>query len=192
MHVVARARTVLARHPWLYWLTVLAAGAAAALVLVGAAHRVDEARAAWGRPVAVVVATAPLAPGDPLAGAVEERRLPAPLLPPSALHAVPDGAVVRQHVAAGEVLVTADVTAEDGPQALVPDGWAAVAVAEAVPTGARAGDAVRPVAGGAELADAGVVVGHHGDAVLVAVPRQDAAAVAHAAATGELALVLVP
>jgi hypothetical protein len=190
MHVLARARRALARHPWLYWLVVLAAGGAVALVLAAAARGVDEARAAWGRTVPVVVATGSLAPGDLLAGAVEVRELPGPMVPPTALRTVPDDAVARQHVAPGEVVVTADVAPPDGPAALLPDAWAAVAVAEAVPSGVRAGDAVRAVAGGVELAG-GLVVGHHGDAVLVAVPVRDAPAVAHAATTGELALVLV-
>ena len=42
------------------------------------------------------------------------------------------------------------------------------------------------------LAAEGVVVGRSGEAVLVAVPAADAPAVAHAAATGELSLLLAP
>ena len=42
------------------------------------------------------------------------------------------------------------------------------------------------------LAADGVVVGHSGDAVLVAVPAEDAPAVAMAATSGELALLIVP
>ena len=76
-------------------------------------------------------------------------------------------------------LVAADVAATAGPRALIPDGWSAVAVAEAVPSGAVVGDPVVAVAGGVVLAAEGVVVGHAGEAVLVAVPTDDGAAVAH-------------
>ncbi len=100
--------------------------------------------------------------------------------------------MARQHIAAGETIVAADVAATDGPRSLVPDGWSAVAVAEAVPSGAAIGDPVVAAAGGVVLAGEGVVVGRSGEVVLVAVPAADAPAVAHAAATGELSLLLVP
>jgi hypothetical protein len=48
------------------------------------------------------------------------------------------------------------------------------------------------VAGGVVLAGDGVVVGRSGEVVLVAVPATDAPQVAHAAATGELSLLLMP
>jgi len=192
MNVAARARHVLARRPWLYWAAVLLLGIGIAVVVARAAGGIEEARLAWGETHEVVVAGADLEPGDALAGRVERRSLPAPMIPSAALTAVPAGAVARQHVTEGEVVVDGDVAASGTPQALIPDGWAAVAVAEAVPTGARVGDEVRPVAGGVELAGEGLVVGHSGDAVLVAVPRADAAAVALAATSGELALVLLP
>ena len=67
-----------------------------------------------------------------------------------------------------------------------------MAVAEAVPTGADLGDAVRAVADGVVLAADGVVVGRSEAAVLVAVPDDAAPAVATAASSGDLALLLVP
>jgi hypothetical protein len=190
MHVVARIRHVLARHPGLYWAAVLlvAAGGAATAVAAGAA--VDDARRAWGQTRDVVVATVDLAPGDPLAGATARRALPGPLVPAAAVGALDEGATARQHVAAGEVLVDADVVATAAPQALIPAGWSAVAVAEAVPTGARTGDAVAAVAGGLVLSADGLVVGTTADAVLVAVPDDEVAGVATAAADGTLTLVL--
>jgi hypothetical protein len=192
MNVAARARHVLARRPWLYWATVLLLGIGVAVVVARAASGIEDARLAWGETQEVVVASADLEPGDALAGRVDRRSLPAPMVPDAAVTAVPAGAVARQRVAEGEVVVDADVAASAAPQALIPDEWAAVAVAEAVPTGARIGDEVRPVAGGVELAEEGLVVGQQGDVVLVAVPSTDAAAVALAATAGELALVLLP
>jgi hypothetical protein len=192
MNVVARLRHVLARRPWLYWSGVLLVALAAAAVVAAATSRVDDARRAWGQPRRVVVATADLVPGDPLDDATELRTVPSPVAPATALERAAPGAVARQHVGAGEIVVAVDVAARDAPQALIPDGWSAVAVAEAVPTGADLGDAVRAVADGVVLAADGVVVGRSEAAVLVAVPDDAAPAVATAAAAGDLALLLVP
>ena len=79
-----------------------------------------------------------------------------------------------------------------GPQSLIPPGWSAIAVAEPVPAGVVTGDAVRAVAEGVVLATAGVVVGRSGDAVLVAVPDDEAPAVAMAATAGDLTLLVAP
>ena len=113
-------------------------------------------------------------------------------MPPRAVDDVPDGARARQRITAGEVVTEPDVVATAGPRALIPAGWSALAVAEAVPSGAPVGDPVRAVAGGVVLAAEGLVVGHAGDAVILAVPADEAPQVAMAAATGELALLLEP
>lgn len=192
MHVAARLRNVLARHRWLYWAAVASLAAATALVVASAGAAVDDARRSWGATRPVLVATADLVPGEPLDGAAELRPLPVPMIPTAAIGAVPTGAVARQHVGTGEVVVEADVAATANPQALIPAGWSAVAVAEPVPSGAVTGDEVTAVAEGVVLAADGVVVGRSGDAVLVAVPAGDGPAVAMAAASGTLALLLVP
>ncbi|MDF2731797.1 MAG: hypothetical protein K0S92_422, partial [Desertimonas sp.] len=56
---------------------------------------------------------------------------------------------------------------------------------------ARVGDEVTVSAGGVVVAAEGVVVGS-GDALLVAVPADAAPQVAHAAASGEVAVLLRP
>ena len=192
MSLVARGRYTLARRPWLYWLGVVALAASGGLVVARAAAGIDDARQAWGETRPVVVASADIAPGDALAGRASIRDRPSPAVPESALSSLPAGAVARQHIAAGEAIVAADVAATAGPRSLVPDGWSAVAVAEAVPSGAVIGDPVVAVAGGVVLAAEGMVVGHAGEAVLVAVPADEAPQVAHAATTGELSLLLEP
>jgi hypothetical protein len=192
MHVAARLRNVLARHRWLYWAAVLLLASGAGLVVASASAAVDDARRSWGETRPVLVATADLVPGDSLDGAVELRTLPVPMIPPAALGEPPAGAIARQHVGRGEVVVSADVAATAHPQALIPAGWSAVAVAEAVPSGALTGDEVTAVAEGVVLAAEAVVVGRSGDAVLVAVPDAEGPAVAMAAASGTLALLLVP
>ena len=62
--------------------------------------------------------------------------------------------------------------------ALVPPGWRAVALAEAVPSGARIGDQVEVAAGGLRLSEDGVVVGTGDGVVVVAVPLEAAPMVA--------------
>lgn len=192
MHVVARIRHVLARRPWLYWLAIVLVAAAAGAVAADAGAAVDDARRAWGETQHVVVARVDLEPGDPLDGAATVSALPEPMLPASAAREVPPGAVARQRIAAGEVVVRADIAASGSPQAMIRTGWAAVAVAEPVPTGAVIGDRVAAVADGVVLAADGLVVGHTGDAVLVAVPEADAPPLADASAAGTAALVLRP
>ncbi len=192
MNPLARARHVLARRPWLYWVAVAVLASAAGWVAAGSASALDDARRSWGTPRAVVVAAVDIAPGDDLAERTTTRRIPVPLVPPRAVDEVPDGARARQRITAGEVLTEPDVAAATGPRALTPAGWSAVAVAEAVPAGAAIGDPVRAVAGGVVLAAEGVVVGHAGEAVVVAVPADVAPQVAMAAASGELALLLEP
>jgi pilus assembly protein CpaB len=192
MHLLARGRHLLARRPWLYWLAAIVLAVGVGLAATRAASAVDDARARWGATRDVVVATAELVPGEPLAGRTEVRARPSPTVPATALRAVEPGAVARQHVAPGEVVVTGDVAATAAPATLVPDGWSAVAVAEAVPTGVAVGDRVGVAGGGVVLAVEGVVVGRPGEAVLVAVPDDEAAAVAAASSAGDVALLLRP
>jgi hypothetical protein len=101
-------------------------------------------------------------------------------------------ATARQRVGAGEIVMAHDVSATPGPRALIPDGWRAVPVAELVPLGAAVGDEVTAASGGVVLADDGVVVAELADGVLVAVPADVAAQVAHASVTAELTLMLEP
>lgn len=192
MNPLARARHLLARRPWLYWLAVGLLAGTAAFAVLAVVGDLDAARRAWGDDRPVLVAMGEIEPGEPLQGRVEVRSRPGPAVPPSALSALPAGATARQHVAAGEAIVALDVAAGPGPQALIPEGWLAVAVREVVPTGVAAGDRVGAVSGGVVLADDGVVVDATAEAVLVAVPAADAPTVAAAATSGDLALLVVP
>jgi hypothetical protein len=192
MNPVARVRHVLARRPWLYWLAVAVLAAIAGLVVADAASGVDAARRAWGTTRSVVVAAVDVAPGTDLEGVTEVRSLPAPMVPAGAVAELPVEATARQVLAAGEIVMTHDVAATTGPQALIPDGWRAVPVAEPFPSGAAVGDEVAAASGGIVVAGEGVVVGLLAEGVLVAVPVDVAPQVAHAAATGELTLLLAP
>jgi hypothetical protein len=192
MSILARVRRRLARSPWLYWAGVGGLALVAGISVARAGAGVSAARDRWGEPRTVLVATADIAPGAPLAALTAERELPAPLLPPSAIEQLPVAAVARQDVAAGEVLVTADVGALGAPQSLIPPDWLAVPVAEAVPSGALPGDSVRVASGGITLADVGVVVGTGEAATLVAVPADVAAQVAQAASAADAVLLIEP
>jgi hypothetical protein len=192
MNPVARARHLLARRPWLHWTAVLVLAAAAGLAVSAAASGVDDARRSWGATRDVLVATADIAPGDELAPLTEVRARPLPVIADATVGSLPPGAIARQHVTAGEAIVAVDVAPTSGPQALIPPGSVAVAVAESIPSGAAIGDRVVAAGGGVVLTDRAVVVGRTADAVLVAVPVDDAPMVAEVAAAGDLALLLVP
>jgi SAF domain len=192
MNLVARVRHVLARRPWLYWLGVLLLAAIAGLVVADAAAGVNAARRSWGVTRPVVVAVADVAPGEALGSVTDVRPRPEPMVPAEAVSHLPAGATARQRIAAGEIVTAHDVTATAGPQALIPDGWRAVPVAEPVPSGAAVGDEVAVASGGIVVAGDGVIVATLADGVLVAVPADVAAQVAQASATAELTLLLKP
>ena len=190
MLVFVRVSQRLARSPWMYWLLVAAVAVLAAALVARAMAGVDAARDTWGEARAVFVATADIAPGERIAGSARQRDLPRPVVPPSAVGELEPAAVARQSIRAGEVIVRHDVAAAGGPQALIPQGWIAVPVAESVPSGARPGDRVRVAAAGAELAPDGVVVGTAPGIVLVAVAADRAAPLAQASASGDAVVML--
>lgn len=189
-------RRVVARHPWIYWFAV---GALAAWAYGAARSRSDaaaDARAAWGAVTPVLVATAELRPGDPLAGHVELVSWPAAVAPPDALAEAAPAAVARQHVAVGAPLGVADVAPAGGPLGLAPEGWLAAPVIEQPRSGAVAGDRVQVVSDGVVLAAEAIVVGFVEEAsepvTLVAAPAEVAALLPAAGAAGRLTLLRVP
>ncbi len=186
------ARRLIARRPWVYWLAI--GGLASWAYAVAGAHTgaADRARDEWGATTPVLVATSDIASGDTLAGAVTTRDWPAALAPPGALGELPDDAVARQRVAAGDIVSTVDVTAA-GALALVPAGWLAVPVTESPRSGATAGDRVQVASEGVVIAaDARVVGMVDADVTLVAVPAGDAPLLPLAADNGALTLLRPP
>jgi hypothetical protein len=186
------ARRVLAKRPWLYWSVVVLAAAIAGASVHRRVERIDAARDAWGTSDTVWVAIADHAPGDTLA--VKAREVPRAVVAPSAAHASDrlDGFVTRQAIAAGEIVHETDLVATTGPQAMTPPGWLAVPIVESPGSGAGFGDRVRVVSDGVLIGDHGLVVGHHDDVTLVAVPEDVAPMLSAAAASGAIALLLVP
>lgn len=183
------ARRFLVRRPWAYWLAVAVAVIGVTTTTHARTVRIDAAREAWGETRDAWVAVAPMHPGDALR--VERRSLPAAMVPDGALRDV-GGRVARQAIGAGEIVHDLDVVAASGPQAWTAAGRLAVPVLESPASGAALGDRVRVVSEGVVLADDAIVVGHHAEATLVAVPEADAPAIPAAADVGRVTLLLVP
>jgi hypothetical protein len=192
MSIAARLRLGLARSPWLYWAIVAVLAGTAGFLVLRAASGVDAARESWGETRQVVVARHPIEPGAPLDGSVSRREVPSPLVPADAVSDLDTYAVARQRIAAGEIVVAHDITPSAAPQSLIPEGWLAVAVSEPVASGATVGDAVSVATGGIVIATDGLVVGVVGEALLVAVPADEAAQVAQAASTSDVAVLIRP
>jgi hypothetical protein len=185
-------RHFLARHPWVHWVAVGLLAVLVACAIAAQGRRAERARDAWGATSNVLVATADIAPGEPLRGVTELQRRPVAMQPATALTGAAAGATARQRVAAGEIVVAADVLASGRPQEALPRDWVAVAV-PGVAAGLLAnGDRVSVYAAGAELTRGAQVVGLLPDEAIVGVPRSDAAGVADAAAHGEAVVALEP
>ncbi len=182
-------RRVLVKRPWIYWLIVALAALGAAASISERSERVDEARVSWGRSRQVWVSVTDHAPGDPLD--VERRDVPESIVEGDVVERA-DGVVARQHIGRGEIVHRSDVVAPTGPQAMTPPGWLVVPVVESPPSGAQLGDRARAVADGVVVSHDALVVGHHDDVTLIAVPDAVAPLIPAAADAGRLTLLLVP
>jgi hypothetical protein len=109
------ARLVLARRPWIRWLTVSAVAAAAGASVHVQLQSLDAARAQWTDQLRAPVATAALSPRDELVW--EWRSIPAVGVPDAVALSIPDGVVARQHLGTGGIIVEADMSVGDGPAA---------------------------------------------------------------------------
>lgn len=193
MHVAARARLVLARRPWMYWVVVAALAIAAASVVRSELASIASERDTWGSARAVLVARHQLEPGDPVIADLVN--LPVAALPDDALTdtpALPDDAVVRQRVAAGEVLTRLDVSSNPGPAALADSGTVVVALSDPLARDVVVGLSVQVSADGVVLADAAQVTGVVDDVIFVAVSVDEAPTVAAAAQQGIASLLYLP
>ena len=190
MHVVARARLVLARRPWVYWAVVAALASALAVTVDARLTSLDEARRNWGSTRTVLVAERPLEPGDPLD--VSPVALPVAAIPPGALDDVPVGARLHQRVAVGEVLTELDLTVVAGPAARAPTGTVVVALTDPLGRGVSIGLKVQVAADGLVIAESATVVEVIDDVIFVAVDASAAPTVAVAAQQGIASLLYLP
>ncbi len=187
MHVLARIRLTVARHPWVYWLTISALAGVVALGAERAMAGVDAARRSWGEQEAVWVASAAIEPGQPIHA--DRRQVPRALAPASAVIDDPVDDAARQHIASGEIITEPDLAA-GGAAGLIPDGWLAFAVPAAVAHFAP-GDHVR-VYSVDQFVAAGVVVGRGESEVMVAIPIDAAPVMVTALLANTVAVALTP
>jgi hypothetical protein len=187
MHVLARIRLIVARHPWVYWLVISAVAGVVALGTERAMAGVDAARRSWGEQEAVWVASAAIEPGQPIRA--DRRQVPRALAPASAVIVAPVDAVARQRISPGEIITDIDLAVR-GAAGLIPDGWVAFAVPSAVAHFAP-GDHLR-VYSGDQFVAAGVVVNSGESELLVAIPIESAPAMATALLANTVTLALTP
>jgi hypothetical protein len=190
MHVAARARLVLARRPWIYWAVVAVLAVVAAAIVQAQMRSIATERARWGESRTVLVAAHQHEPGDALVATPVE--LPVAALPADVLDELPDGAVVRQRLATGEVVTGLDVTARAGPASLAEPGTVVVALSDPLARDVTIGLAVQVSADGLVVADDATVTAVVDDVVFVAVRERDGPSVAAAAQQGLASLLYLP
>jgi Flp pilus assembly protein CpaB len=198
----------LRRRPRHRRVLVVAAAALCGVAVMSVVQRAEDAAAAWGEAVPVLVAIRDLEPGDRLdTRNTRVERQPEPLVPAGALSALPDDRRVTEAVYAGEVL-REERLAPAGRSALaarLPAGTRAMAIpiepgtVPALVLGDRVDVLVAlPVeaAGdgppGFALATDVLVVDVHDAAVTIAVPRDAAPRIAVAFGAGAVTLALTP
>ena len=187
MHLLAWARLTLARHPWIYWVSIAVVAAVVATGSASALAGVDAARRSWGRQSTVWITTAAVAPGAPIAA--DSRQIPDAVVPIGATHEDPAGMIARQRMGPGEIVTTDDVSAT-GSTGLIPAGW----VAFAVPASSEhfaSGDHVDVYSGDVFVA-AGLVVAEGDAELMVAVPTTAAPTLAAGILADSVTLALTP
>ena len=186
MHVAARIRWLLARHPSIYWTIVAVTGLVVVLSVRSASDAATTERDRWGTSVVAYVTTGFVARGDTVVA--EPHDVPLALLPEGALvDPPPPGAVAAHDLAAGDVLGSTDVADSGG----VPSSWVVLRVSSPAPH-LVAGDDVAVLGAGSLLCDgtvAAVMAGDDGDvSIEVAMPPDCAQQAAPLLALDEVVL----
>jgi hypothetical protein len=122
-----------------------------------------RARAEWGTARVVWVAARDAAPGDSVIA--DSRQYPVAMVPATALTTPPAQPVAARHIAAGTVLVAADLLDDTS----VPLGWVVFGVATAGVPSLHAGQGVAIFAAGQRVCD-GITSSDATELVEVAVP----------------------
>lgn len=187
MHLLARARLALARHPWAYWLAIGVVAGAVALGTTRAMAGVEAQRRSWGEQQTVWVASVAIEPGQPIHA--DRQEVPSAVVPSDAVRVAPGDAVARQRVGAGEIITAVDLAVR-GPASLIPDGWVAFPVAASVDHFGT-GDHLRVYSGDRFVAT-GVVVDHAESELMVAIPVDAAPAMATALLADSVTIALTP
>jgi hypothetical protein len=187
MTLLAHVRSWVARHPRVYWTVVIGLALVTAVQLRTRAQQLDTATRAWGDTVTVWVATADLAPGDPVSA--QAVAYPSALTAPGRLDRDPVGLVALQHIGIGDVVRMVDV-GRSGLD-LLPREWRGVSITvDSAALALAPGTRVDVVAVGVLVVGDAVVVAVADGTVTVGVPADAAPAVADAAQHGEASLVV--
>jgi hypothetical protein len=187
MHLLAWARLMVARHPWVYWLAIAVVAGAVALTSASAIARVEAARRSWGEQATVWMTTSAIEPGQPITAT--EHAVPIAVVPPGAVPDIPVGTVALQRIGAGEIVTSTDVAA-NAPAGLIPPGWVAFAV-PASGDHLSTGDHVDVYAAD-QFIDAGLVVDVGESESMIAIPTTAAPAMAAALLADAVTLALSP
>jgi len=190
MHIVVRARRVLAVHPWIHWAVCIALATAAAVATHGYVARLDAERRSWGTTRQVWVAAADVAAGQPVRAIAAD--VPVALVPPGAVDEPPGDSLARQRVTDGEIVVGADLTAAPGPAALAAPDTVVVGLVDPLARNAAVGLHVQIAAEGVVLTESAEVVGLSDDVILIAVATRDGPVVASAAHDGLASVLFLP
>jgi hypothetical protein len=174
-------RLLLARRPWLRWLAVALIAAAAGIGVQTQIQSLDTARARWSDQRRVPVATTATSPGEAISW--EWRSLPAVAVPTDVAADISAGALARQHIGIGEIVVSADLTIGAGPAAGARPGHVVVPVNDPLVAGAAVGLDIAIYSEGLTLAGRARIVHVEADVVFVEVPAAEAPLVAAAAQT---------
>jgi len=181
MFILPRLRLLFARRPWLYWLLVGTCAVGVWLSVAGAQARLDHERDSWGATRTVWVVSESVAVGEVVRATISE--FPTAMVPPSALSSLPANAVAARTIAAGEMLVAADV-AVDG---IAPADWIVFAVSAQGAPSLTIGDDVTVFGSGQAWCD-GVATMVGEITIELAVPIDCAASVSAQLALGSVTL----
>lgn len=190
MHLVVQGRIFVARHRWIYWLTIGVVAVGVGLLVKERLDALDAQRSSWGDTRSVLVADGDLRPDGPIE--VNSISLPVAAVPPSAVSELPRGARLHQRVASGEVIVAADLVGGNGPARHADPGTVVVGIVDTPGASLSIGLRVQVSSEGVVLADDGTIVGLEGEVIFVAVAERDGPAVASAAHSGLASLLFVP
>jgi hypothetical protein len=186
MLLLSRLRLALARRPWLYWLFVACCAAIVWSTLAANRAKLDDQRRRWGETRRVWIASVDIAPGDIVRGVT--RDYPIAMVAASAISELPTGVIAMTSIAAGEVLVAADIDEMVGDG--LPADWVVFALSKDNTPSLHQGDAVAVFGSGQRWCD-GVVVAVGDDTIDVGVPPTCADAVSVQIAAGAILLATV-
>lgn len=182
-------RLALARRPWIRWLAVGLVATTAGVSVHAQLQSIDAARARWADRQRVPIATASVTAGDVLVW--EWRSIPAIAVPDDVAATIPAGALARQRVGTGEIVVDADLAIGNGPAAGAAAGHIVVPVSDPLVTDPPVGLAVAIYSDGLVLAPEARIVQVEGPVVFVEVPAAAAPMVTAATQAGRAAIAFV-